>query len=73
MEYSTVDSHHLNISIIVWPLYLSLEVKGQAGDAVRVHILEDGHRLHGVGVPYTDIRLLSHLSCGHQHTLRMQS
>lgn len=73
MEYSTVDSHHLNISIIVWPLYLSLKVKGQAGDAVRVHILEDGHRLHSVGIPYTDIRLLSHLSCGHQHTLRMQS
>ncbi len=68
-----VDSHHLNFSIIVKHLYLSLEVEGQASDAVRVHILEDGHSLHGVGVPYADIRLLAHLSCGHQHTLGMQS
>lgn len=53
-------------------LYLSLEVKGQAGDAVRVHVLEDGHSLHRVGVPYADVGLLSHLPRGHQHTLRMQ-
>lgn len=59
--------------IIVPQLYLSLKVEGQAGHTVRMHILEDGHCLHSVGVPNADIRLLAHLSCGHQHTLRMQS
>lgn len=53
--------------------YLSFKVKGQAGDAVRVNIFEDGHSLHSVGVPHTDVRLLAHLPRGHQHTLRMQS
>lgn len=54
-------------------LYLSVEVEGQTGNAMRVYILEDGHSLHSIGVPYTDVRLLAHLSRGHQHTLWMQS
>lgn len=53
--------------------YLSIQVKGQAGDAMWVHVLEDGHGLNSVGVPHTDVRLLSHLSCCHQHSLRMES
>lgn len=52
--------------------YLSLKVKGQAGDSVCVDVLQNGHCLRGVGVPHTDVRLLPHLSGGHQHTLRMQ-
>lgn len=52
--------------------HLSFKVKSQAGDAVGVDVFEDGHRLHSVGVPHADVRLFAHLSCGHQHTLRMQ-
>lgn len=73
MRHFVINSNHANITNIVSQQYLPLEVEGQAGNAVCVHILEDGHSLHSVGVPYTDIRLLAHLSCGHQHTLRMQS
>ena len=69
----TANPGSSSVKMIVSQLYLSLKVEGQAGDAVCVHIFEDGHSLHSVGVPHTDIRLLAHLSCGHQHTLRMQS
>lgn len=45
--------------------YLSVEVEGKTGNTVCVHVLQDGHGLDGVGVPHTDIWLLSHLSRGH--------
>lgn len=63
---------YLHVSFIVWPAYLSLKVKGQAGDPMGVDILQNGHCLRGVGVPHTNVRLLPHLSGGHQHTFRMQ-
>lgn len=72
-SFNVTDSYCLLTFFILQEQYLSLEVKGQASNAMCVHILEDGHGLHSVGVPHTDVRLLAHLSRGHQHSFRMES
>lgn len=36
-----------------------------------VHVPQDGHRLHGVRVPDTDVRVLPHLTCRHLDLIRM--
>lgn len=71
-EFNNVGLEAYSASCTSVRAYLSLKVKGQAGDSVRVDVLQNGHCLRGVGVPHTDVRLLPHLSGGHQHSLGMQ-
>lgn len=58
--------------VIAQNTHLSIKVEGETGDTVCVHVLQYGHRLHSIRVPHTNTRLLSNLSCGHQHSLWMQ-
>lgn len=48
-----------------WGFYLSIWVKGETGDSVCVDVPQNGHGLHGIGVPDTDVRVLSHLTRRH--------
>ncbi len=66
------DKSFLLQYVIAQNTHLSIKVEGETGDAVCVHVLQYGHCLHSIRVPNTNIRLLSNLSCGHQHSLWMQ-
>ena len=52
--------------------HIAIPIKGQSSYALMMAIFEDGDHLGALGVPHTDVRLFTHLSCGHQAPVWVQ-